>query len=570
MDPMRNADVFAGQLTGVLTEASSGGGTAEMQRALAERVFTLLDQIALAAPACPPNVQPEWMAMVGDNDVSLQQSSGFRIMGTRLNGRYVSVILTPENGPQWSITCPRAAGGSLFSGASAQPYQSDFEAPTEMEISIVDGAQVLSTHRFLSSGETVNQLDTASQLQSRSQKIQETLDRVTQEGADVPPATGISDASPAGTIQTDAGGAGGPGLGQAMAGVGRIAAGMAIAAAAGMAAAAVRREIGTSKEPVPPDGSPVKPSYIDSTVQGPLAPPWKLRVTSGPEAGHFYSLKLQTTLGRSNDNDIQILDPEISRNHLRFDIRDDALVLTDLGSSRGTAVDGKRIDRPMPLRNGQVIEVGRSRFVVEETRTSQPAAQTPAAAQAQVAATAKPPAAEPATWYYAEKGAQKGPVTESELRKRLAAGLPRETLIWNGQLDNWEPAHELGLCPAPDPNPRPSPTATPVAPPAPPAPAAEAAVWFFMDHGVRQGPVAESLLRRRLAHGLSPDTQVWNPKLDNWKPAHSVGLCPGAKPAAPPMAQPAHPPPAREKTCKKCGRVLAPQHRFCAGCGTPV
>jgi predicted component of type VI protein secretion system len=332
----------------------------------------------------------------------------------------------------------------------------------------------------------------------------------------------------------------------------------------------VRREIGTSKEPVPPDGSPVKPYYIDSTVQGPLAPPWKLRVTAGPEAGHFYSLKLQTTLGRGNDNDIQILDPEISRNHLRFDIRDDALLLTDLGSSRGTAVDGKRIDRPMPLRNGQVIEVGRSRFVVEETRTSQPAAQAPAAAQAQVAATAKPPAAEPASWYYAEKGAQKGPVTESELRKRLATGLPRETLVWINQLDNWEPAHELGLCPAPAPDPRPSPEATPVAPPAAPAPAAEAAVWFFMDHGVRQGPVAESLLRHQLAHGLSPDTQVWNPKLDNWKPAHSVGLCPGTKPAAPPVAQPAHPPPAREKTCKKCGRVLAPQHRFCAGCGTPV
>jgi hypothetical protein len=82
----------------------------------------------------------------------------------------------------------------------------------------------------------------------------------------------------------------------------------------------------------------------------------------------------------------------------------------------------------------------------------------------------------------------------------------------------------------------------------------------------------ESLLRQRLAHGLPPDTQVWNSKLDNWKPAHSLGLCPGAAPApAVPTPKPATTPsPAQGKTCKKCGRTLSPQHRFCAGCGSPV
>jgi hypothetical protein len=498
-----------------------------------------------------------------------------------------------------------------------------------------------------------------------------------------------------------------------MAGVGRMAAGVAIAAAAGMAAAAVRREIGKSKEPVPPDGSPVKPSYIDSTVQGPLTPPWKLRVTGGPEMGHIFHLKLQTSLGRGNDNDIQILDPEISRNHLRFDVRDDALVLTDLGSSRGTLVNGRKIDQPLPMKSGQVIEIGRSRFVVEETPSPQDAAQAVVPAQQSDPA----PVAESAIWYYAEKDKQQGPVTESELRKRLAAGLPAETLVWNSQLDNWETAHELGLCPAPAKEPKPAaasapapevldwffmekgkqqgpvtedalrqrlatglpvetmvwnhkletwkpaqtlglcgtaaapaqPAASPVprttpvpeapiwyfmekgarlgpvaesvirqrlatglppdtqvwhaklihwkpahelglcAAPAPkpasppvtaPAPAldaplaaaAETPIWYFMDHGVRQGPVLESLLRQRLAHGLPPDTQVWNSKLDNWKPAHSLGLCPGAAPApAVPTPKPATTPsPAQGKTCKKCGRTLSPQHRFCAGCGSPV
>jgi hypothetical protein len=180
-----------------------------------------------------------------------------------------------------------------------------------------------------------------------------------------------------------------------------------------------------------------------------------------------------------------------------------------------------------------------------------------------------------------EKNARMGPVTENVLRQRLATGLPPETQVWHAKLDNWKPAHAVGLCAAhAAPAPKPAAAPAPVAPPAPvsapgpiaaPAPATEAPIWFFMDHGVRQGPVTESLLRQRLAHGLPPDTQVWNAKLDNWKPAHSLGLCPGAKPAAvAPVPQPALTPPAQGNICKKCGRVVSPNHRFCAGCGTPV
>lgn len=42
------------------------------------------------------------------------------------------------------------------------------------------------------------------------------------------------------------------------------------------------------------------------------------------------------------------------------------------------------------------------------------------------------------TWYYAEKGAQKGPVPEAELR-RLAAtrAIDRETMVWTAGMDGW-------------------------------------------------------------------------------------------------------------------------------------
>jgi hypothetical protein len=163
-------------------------------------------------------------------------------------------------------------------------------------------------------------------------------------------------------------------------------------------------------------------------------------------------------------------------------------------------------------------------------------------------ATGRPSAQEAPIWYYMDKNARQGPVAESALRLRLHKDLPSDTPVWNPKLDGWKPAHALGLCPE----------------------SRAVQEWYFMDHGVRQGPVAESVLRQRLAGGLPPDTPVWHAKLDNWKPAHTQGLCPSAAtPAVPGAATPATPGESAGK-CAKCGRALAPHHRFCAGCGTPV
>jgi len=43
-------------------------------------------------------------------------------------------------------------------------------------------------------------------------------------------------------------------------------------------------------------------------------------------------------------------------------------------------------------------------------------------------------------WYYAESGQQRGPITDEELRERVAQGVIRpETLVWNESLPNWQP-----------------------------------------------------------------------------------------------------------------------------------
>ncbi|HEY6057514.1 MAG TPA: FhaA domain-containing protein [Candidatus Limnocylindrales bacterium] len=75
------------------------------------------------------------------------------------------------------------------------------------------------------------------------------------------------------------------------------------------------------------------------------------------------------TIGRSADNSIVLNDGRVSRHHARLRVRRGSLVLTDLGSTNGTRVNGVRIDE-VALGEGDRIELGDSVVVVE--RTPQP------------------------------------------------------------------------------------------------------------------------------------------------------------------------------------------------------
>jgi hypothetical protein len=69
--------------------------------------------------------------------------------------------------------------------------------------------------------------------------------------------------------------------------------------------------------------------------------------------------KKRSVLGRSRDVDVQIEDPNISRRHAEIVQEDSAYWLVDLGSTNGTEVDGRRVQRAR-LDDG-------SRFTVGET-----------------------------------------------------------------------------------------------------------------------------------------------------------------------------------------------------------
>lgn len=101
----------------------------------------------------------------------------------------------------------------------------------------------------------------------------------------------------------------------------------------------------------------------------------KLILTLGDiPVNEFKIDKVQVSLGRQADSDIVLNDPVVSAKH--------ALLLTlvgphggkdyllqDLNSTNGTRLNGKDINKKAPLKNGDIIQIGRSalRFVADDT-----------------------------------------------------------------------------------------------------------------------------------------------------------------------------------------------------------
>lgn len=92
----------------------------------------------------------------------------------------------------------------------------------------------------------------------------------------------------------------------------------------------------------------------------------RLEYTSPDHKVHTRQLKRRTAIGRHTDNDIQLLDPEVSKAHLIIEQTGDGFFMTDLGSANGTVVNGTVISS-CRLSDGDVLQVGNStlRFLLE-------------------------------------------------------------------------------------------------------------------------------------------------------------------------------------------------------------
>ena len=71
------------------------------------------------------------------------------------------------------------------------------------------------------------------------------------------------------------------------------------------------------------------------------------------------------TMGRSRQCDVMVDDPNVSRNHAEIRPRGGSWVLTDLGSTNGSRLNGRRLEGSEVLKPGDEIELGTTRIEFE-------------------------------------------------------------------------------------------------------------------------------------------------------------------------------------------------------------
>jgi hypothetical protein len=91
----------------------------------------------------------------------------------------------------------------------------------------------------------------------------------------------------------------------------------------------------------------------------PPPPPITLTMRKGPKPGQQFTFTQDNiALGRRDDNDVVIDDPQVSRRHASLSWEENTFVLRDLGSANGTFLNAARITEPHALREGDAISLG--------------------------------------------------------------------------------------------------------------------------------------------------------------------------------------------------------------------
>lgn len=145
--------------------------------------------------------------------------------------------------------------------------------------------------------------------------------------------------------------------------------------------------------PVPPPGMPAtapSPSargYVPPIASGAtMVQPgvsgagWQLTVTAGPDAGRIFPLAMRAQIGRAAGNEVQLNDALASRAHALIEWRGSGYAVADLGSANGTLLNGVRLMQPMPIKAGDVIQVGGTQLMLSLGPTPHPGTSMPAPA----------------------------------------------------------------------------------------------------------------------------------------------------------------------------------------------
>ncbi|MEL7646319.1 MAG: FHA domain-containing protein [Anaerolineaceae bacterium] len=82
-----------------------------------------------------------------------------------------------------------------------------------------------------------------------------------------------------------------------------------------------------------------------------------LLAQSGPLAGQEWAVSSTLTIGRDESCQVVVPDRQVSRQHARLALRDNAVFLEDLGSKNGTYLNGQLITSPTQLRESDEIRI---------------------------------------------------------------------------------------------------------------------------------------------------------------------------------------------------------------------
>jgi hypothetical protein len=104
----------------------------------------------------------------------------------------------------------------------------------------------------------------------------------------------------------------------------------------------------------------------------PVGQRFSLAVILGANAGQIFTLrKPRVFLGRGAGCDVVLQDSEVSRRHAMLEIRGDGAMMSDLGSTNGTFVDGTRIQKAA-LASHQEFSLGTTTLMYIVTEVQEP------------------------------------------------------------------------------------------------------------------------------------------------------------------------------------------------------
>lgn len=128
-----------------------------------------------------------------------------------------------------------------------------------------------------------------------------------------------------------------------------------------------------------------------------MAAQYQLVMHAGPTPGKTFPLEVDViTIGREAGNTIVINDAEVSRKHTQLSLQGGKYVLTDIGSTNGTFVNGQRITGSHVLVPGEVISLGEQINLLFESLVQVDPNATMLSSSARPAVAPKPSAPPPA------------------------------------------------------------------------------------------------------------------------------------------------------------------------------